>query len=65
MHSGCRGTAVPEVCLQSLPFPSPSDFFHPFPKQRACSQANKRSKGLGARREGRGGLFDSMGLVED
>ena len=21
---------------------------HPFPKQRACSQANKRGKGLGA-----------------
>ena len=30
-------------------------FFTLFPKQRACSQANKRGKGLGARGEGRGG----------
>ena len=58
MHSGWRATAAPKVCLQSLPLPAPRDFFHPFPKQRACSQTNKRGKGLGAGgKEGEGYLI--------
>ena len=35
------------------PFPSPRDFFTLFPQKRACSQANKRGKGLTGGREGR------------
>ena len=31
---------------------------HPFPKQRACSQANKSGKGLGAGGGGKGGDVD-------
>ena len=36
LHSGCRGTTVPNVCLQALSLFSP---FHPFPKQSVCSRA--------------------------
>ena len=41
MHSGCCGTTVPNVCLQTLTLCllSSRDFFHLFPKQRASSQA--------------------------
>ena len=31
VHSACRGTAVPKVCLQALPLSLPWRFFHPFP----------------------------------
>ena len=31
VHSGCRGIAVPKVCLQSLPLSIPRRFFNPFP----------------------------------
>ena len=41
-------------------------FFSPFsPNREPVQRLTKRSKGLGARGEGRGGKFDSMGLVED
>ena len=41
--------------IGSHPFLDLFVIFSPFPKQKACSQANKRGKVLGARREGRGG----------
>ena len=46
MHSRCHGTTVPNVCLQALTLCllSARDFFHPFPKQRACSQAKVTPK---------------------
>ena len=42
--SYCHGRTVPNVCLQRLsPFPfSLLAIFHPFPKQRACSQSTSR-----------------------
>ena len=42
---------------ESVIWKNHEDFFQPFPKQRAYSQANKRDKGLGGKGGGEGNLI--------
>ena len=50
MHSRCRGTTVPNVCLQALTLslPSPNDFFTLSPKRepvhRLCGELAKKGR---------------------